>query len=49
MAAMRSVLAELEPLVTGDAPPELAAELKYTQQQLANMLRELTEADSGEP
>jgi tetratricopeptide (TPR) repeat protein len=49
VAAMRSVLAELEPLITADAPAELTAELDNTRKQLAEMLKELANPGQDEP
>jgi tetratricopeptide (TPR) repeat protein len=45
VTAMRSVLAELQPLITADAPAELATERDNTRKQLDEMLKEL--AGSG--
>ena len=48
VATMRSVLAELEPLITADAPAELAAELDNTRTQLDKMLKELANPGQDE-
>jgi hypothetical protein len=49
VATMRAVLAELEPLITADAPAELAAELDNTRKQLDGMLKELANPGQDEP
>ena len=49
VATMRAVLDELEPLITADAPAELAVELDNTRKQLDEMLKELANPGQDEP
>ena len=43
---MTAVLTELEALVTGDAPADLATELTNTRDQLAEMVNERANPDA---